>query len=292
MTQDRREKLRLKVEGLREVSTIPTILKKVLEVVEDEGSSAGDLEEVIEHDQSLASRILCMANAAFYGQSRQVDTITRAIYVLGFDMVKCITISITIFDTINCVDEDIVKRLWCHSFEVALLSKLIGEKTGSPRADSAFTAGLLHDIGRAILFQLFGKGYLDHCIRVDADKLLDVEDDIMGAPHPLVGAWFSERCLMPRECVVSIEYHHTPESSILNRYDSNGAKELTSIVYLGELLASQRRSGFESDSIPSPRHKGILKSIGVNKGLIKDVNQVFDEMSGSVEEFYHLALGR
>jgi len=283
----KRENLRIEVEGLRSASTIPLILKKVLKIVEDERSTPADLEEVIKHDQSIVSRIVGMANAAFYRQSRRVGDISHAILILGFDMVKSIAISVTVFNMLK-VNQGEISRLWSHSFEVAVLARVLAEKTGHVPREMAFLAGLLHDIGRALLFQLFDEQYLRIC-KSGNGNLLERERESFGAPHPEVGAWFTEKYLLPRECIIPIQFHHAPEMCLTNELLSSAY--LVYILYLADYIVSKDKEGFEADGFVSPQHQEIIEVMGLADSWIDHLEDWLGEIEETTRDFYELING-
>ena len=285
---DKREILRIKIEGLREFSTVSAVLNKVIDIVDDESSSVEDLEMVIEHDQALAARIVRMANAAFYGQSRNVDDISRAIMILGSDMVKCIAIAVSVFDTKNRGHLRELNKMWCHSFYVATASGKLAEKTGLVKNETAFFAGLIHDMGRVILYNLFHNEYMNITF-FDMERLLSIEEERFGAPHPLAGAWFAERCLFPEGCVRSTEFHHNPEVYLSNkRYQDC---HLIPIVYLADFLASRKNKGFDADCMVSDFHNEALEGIGMDETGLEDVSAIMDDMEDEMKGFYEIFNG-
>ena len=96
---DEREELRQNVAGMANLSTIPATLQRVLEIVEDENSNTADLVKAIEQDQSLAAKVLAVSNSAFYGYGGRVKSISQAAVILGFNMVRNLAISVSLFDT-------------------------------------------------------------------------------------------------------------------------------------------------------------------------------------------------
>ncbi len=261
------EDLKARVRGLKEVSTIPIIHQKVLQVLENEWATTGDMEEVIEHDQSIASRILGMANAAFYGQSRKVNTISQAIYILGLDMVKAIALSVTVFDLLRFRHMDL-RHLWVHSFKVAMASLLIGEGMGM-KGEPLFVSGLIHDIGRAVMCQILGSEY-EKVWGLKGEDLLKGEEEAFGAPHTTVGGWFVEGYLFPGELVRSVELHHSPEDM--------------PVVCIADSLVSLDDPGGDGISL-TPE---ALERSGIGEEVVEKAGSTLKEMEGDIKEFYGL----
>ncbi len=255
-------------------------------VVEDENSTAVDLEDIIKRDQSIASRIVSVANAPFYGRQRKVESISQAIFLLGFDMVKSLAISVAVFSNIIYKGRYDIRALWNHSFNVAIASSLIAEKTGRAGMDSAFLAGLLHDIGRAILLQIFGDAYFDVSAS-GPEGLLEREEVAFGAPHTLTGAWFADKNKLPESCVKSINFHHEPERCLPDK-PGDKCRALAQIIHIADVLVTTDNKGYEHDCLPSPEYDGILKTTGLKEEDIAEIQKRLDSMKEEVRNFYFL----
>lgn len=280
----KREELLSRIYEIIKISTIPSILKKIMEVAEDSSSSVSELERVIEHDQSIAARVVGISNSVYYGFPRKINSISQAILVLGFEMVKGLAISTAVFDFIDSEKRFHIVSLWRHSFEVAMGSVLLAEKTGYVSRDSAFLAGLLHDIGRPILFQIFGRQYLD-VIGCDVHSLLSVEEETFGAAHPEAGSWFADRCKLPESCVNSIRFHHNPEI-YLSSVKTGKPTCLVPMVYLADLIISEGNDCSGQFTIISPRHSEILRAANVNHEILTEVKETVKRMSAQPDGYF------
>ena len=234
MSESKKEALREKVDRIVKVSTIPAVVSRIISVTEDSGSNVHDLEKVIEHDQAIASRVVGLSNAVYYGFPRKITSISQAVLVLGFDMVKGLAVSTAVFEGFNSFDRVMMTDLWHHSFETATASVLVAERSGIVNKDLAFLAGLLHDIGKPIMCQIFNREYTN-LTADDTSSLIAQEEEAIGAGHAEVGSWFADKCKLPSSCINSIKYHHNPE---LFRSPMNGnpLSVLVPIVYLANLI--------------------------------------------------------
>lgn len=274
------KEMRATVEGILKVYTIPVILKKVLEVVENERSSISDLVEVIQHDQALSSKIVATSNTVFYGFRRNISSIPNAAVILGLNMVRSLAVSVSVF---RCASGDLafLKKLWQHSFETALAASLISERTGLVKKEDAFLAGLIHDLGRAILYQIHGEKYLRLSAEGAEEGLPDREVAAFGASHSQVGAWFVDKYRFPKECVFAIEYHHDPE----NHEENNTAKTLASIVHLADFIAMKGKKEMASEP-PSEKLAGIMKAIYLDEQGVEEIKEKLSGMEDMIKEFY------
>lgn len=275
------EKLRVTVESILKVYTIPVILKKVLEVVANERASVSDLVEVIQHDQALSSKIVATANTAFYGFRRNISSIPGAAMTLGFNMVRSLAVSVSVF---RCASGDLafLRKLWQHSFESALVSSLIAERTGLVKKEDAFLAGLIHDLGRAILYQIHGEKYLKVTKDASEDGLSEKEAAAFGADHSRVGAWFVDKYRFPKECVLAIEHHHEPE-----KCDGvKTARDIASIVHLADLLSLKGKEDATVDDAAEKRLAAIMESVYLDQDGLNEIREKLSEMDEMIKEFY------
>ena len=153
-----------KVGTIKNIPTLPEVMHEVLTTVASDDSSAADLATIISKDQAICSRVLKMANSAFYAQSRNIFNIGDAIVILGFDAIVQLmlaTTALSAFDMKRMVGGFSMRDLWKHSIVTAVIGKMIAERIGN-EADShlAYTAGLLHDIGKLVLAHYFPEDYM------------------------------------------------------------------------------------------------------------------------------------
>jgi len=146
-----------KLESLRQLPTVPFVLSEVLNAVDNVNMSAAALASIIERDQSLAARVLAVANSPFYGFSRKISTIDLAIVVLGLNSIKEIVLSLVIKRFFTNIRRDLfdVNAFWQYSVFCGACSRLLARKLDYRIAGEAFVAGLTHDIGYIILIQYF-----------------------------------------------------------------------------------------------------------------------------------------
>lgn len=246
-TRPSRQEARTLLKKIVDLPTLPAVVQKVIEVVEDERSSATDLARVIMTDESLTARVLRLANSAFYGHHRGVSSVTQAMVVLGFDVVKSLVLGISIFNTLWGKGKKVSaerKKMWLHSVTTASASNVIISATKPEKRETAFVAGLLHDIGKVALLSVYPQEYQDICRSAGNKRcpIQEVEASVLGFDHAEVGGWLSEQWNLPPEIVNAIMYHHRPGASPAD------SRLLTSVVHVGDLLATGTEQG-DSDWI-------------------------------------------
>lgn len=199
-----------------ELSTIRQTVLRILQIVDDPLSCADDLTNVISTDPPLSARLLRLANSAHFGLARRVSSIHDAIICIGFDAVKEVALSQKVCEIFAQDDEGFGYSrfaLWQHSVAVALCARALCRQMGrGPRPETAYAAGLLHDIGILVIDQFLQFDFL--VVLRDAEEenvdLVGVEEMILGFSHADVGMALTQSWQFPKEFSRAIGHHHDP----------------------------------------------------------------------------------
>lgn len=221
---------------IRNLPSIPAVIFEVSKLLADPMTSANDLGRVISRDQGLVAKILTVANSPFYGLPRKVSTIEFAIVILGFDHIKNIVMALSMIEAFkksggpNWNSE----AYWNHTLMTAGASKRIADEIGYPKPGEVFTAGLLHDLGIAVIQRYLSDEFNAICENVGNLQIpfLQAEDQIMGFTHQEVGQFLANRWNLPEPLIDSIANHHQPSKSENN-------KTLSSIVHLADYMTQK-----------------------------------------------------
>jgi putative nucleotidyltransferase with HDIG domain len=225
------------LDGVEELVSLPAACVRINEMVDDPEASADDISQVITQDPALTARLLRMANSPFYGLTSSVETVARAVTVLGMRQVRDLALATTAVRTFEGIPNKLVsmQSFWEHSIYCALAARALAEQCLKNRRDSLFVAGLLHDVGQLILYNR-----LPDLARKALEAVLDgpdelesqeAERELMGFDHTEVGAELIRRWGLPeilRECVA---YHHSPQAA--KQYPKEA-----SIVHVANSIAS------------------------------------------------------
>lgn len=266
-----------KVKGL---PTLPGMIHKVLALVQDEDTSARTLGNLIAYDQAISSRLLKVANSAYYGFMRGIATVQHAIVILGFKEVKSLTLGITVFNTINKTNKEssiIHEELWMHSIGCALAGQIICKKEPGVDAETIFTAALLHDIGKLVLDNYFTQEYgkVLEKVQLNGISMVEAEEEVMGFTHADVGGFLCDRWKFPPMLVSPIRFHHQ-----LEKVDA-GHMQITSVIHLADILCKRAHIGNGGDNKIPPLHSLAKEHLKLEES---DLDTIVEELKQEEEK--------
>ncbi len=197
-----------------QIPTLPVVVNNILQVAGDESTSAKDLADIIIRDQAIANKTLKLANSSYYGFSSKVDSIPRAIAVIGFNEVIGLTIGMSVFSAFNQKASNNtldMRSLWIHAIGCGTAAKEISKRTGSNVTEQIFLAGLLHDMGKVILSVYFPEEYKTVLEEVKQSQtpLFRKEKEMLGLDHALLSGFLMERWNFPDSLLLPTRFHHS-----------------------------------------------------------------------------------
>lgn len=257
-----------------DLPALPWVVKRVMELTEDPDSTARDINEVINLDQSMTAKVLRLANSAFYGFPRRISTVTDATIMLGFQTIRSIVIAASVSKLLSQEVEGyalLPGELWKHSQSAAMAARMTARKIRFPKIEVAYTAALLHDLGKVILNSYMRESYEEVIDKVEKEKIpfSQAEEEIIGFNHALVGSKVAENWNLPPELVEAIAFHHSPE---LAKIDST----LTSIVHVADFICVTMGIGIGADGLLYPLSPQAVNSLGLGE---QDIYQLISQLS-------------
>lgn len=219
-----------KLARLVDLPSLPTLLMDALQHT-TEKQNLSILADKIAQDPATVARILRIANSPFYGMSREIGSLREAIILLGVNRVRDMLISACFLKILPERHKDFdYPSFWHHSLAVADCARQLGMHTGLS-LDIAFTAGLLHDIGRLVIVFVFPDEY-SRLIKEPHPNRLETERLIMGFDHVEIGSKVAQRWNFPFAIQDAIEQHETPPAQ-------GAAISLGLLVYTANLLIKE-----------------------------------------------------
>ena len=268
------ERFQADLDGIEDLPTLPTIFAEVDRLCKDPDIGADELSKVIETDPSITLKLLSLANSAFFGFSRRIKTVHEAISLLGNKTVKNAILNIAVYEATKDLDTSAgldKKALWVHAAGVGSVARFLCKKLSIDR-DEAFTAGIVHDIGKIIFDSLYADFYSDVLKQVAAEdvSIYQAEEEVIGLTHAQIGEKLAEAWNLGPELVSAIGYHHSPDRA-------EGDEEIATLVHIGDVVARRLDVGSGGDSTVPDIDPGALKKLGVSSDQLTEWDQEIQE---------------
>lgn len=254
---------------------LPTAAAQVVALTRNPTTTVKELETVIGQDPALAAGMLRQANSAYYGYARRISSLQEAIVMLGFQVTQGLAMASAVAPMLKTtlIGYEIEQEgLWKHSMLTAMAAKRLCQYRKLPFGDIAFTAGLLHDIGKLVISIYIQEvnTYLMKKVQEANLSYVELEEKVIGYNHATVGGFLAKNWNLPEDLVEGIMYHHTPLSA------PNYAK-LACSIHIANGLASLLGAGGGVDSFFNPIQKEILDQLTLDETdlerLISDIGE-------------------
>jgi len=275
-----RERYQRVIESIDNLPSLPAIVTRLMQVVNSPDTSADDAAKLIEKDPALTSKMLRLANSAFYGIPRSISSVASAVVILGFNTIRSLVLSASVMQMFpgekSGFDKD---RFWKHSIVCAIAAKIMVRHFMSIRMmdpESAFCAGILHDIGKLIFNEFVHDDYME-AFEFSAKKkvpLVQAEKMILGIDHAEIGKILSDKWALPLDLEFSLVYHHEPAAA-------NNITDLVTTVHMADILANRLGMGLIDDGICNDEWN---QARAVLKITDEDYSRIFSTLESSVEK--------
>lgn len=265
---DSQEKLKKVVDRIQSIPTLPDMLSKINRMMLNPRTSAKEVAQLISSDPSITSKVLRVVNSSFYGFPRRITTISHAIVILGFNAIKSIVLSSTIFDVFKKDGKSGFDRMefWKHSIGCGAAARVLGQKAGSASLEEIFIAGLLHDVGRIVLDQFDAEQFAEvvKLVRARDCRMMDAEEEVFGVSHADVGAWLFEKWSLSPGLVETTRCHHNP--ALAHDHAKSAA-----IVHFADILVRAVRFGSGGDLKIPALSDAAWKLLGLDPAQFDDI---------------------
>ncbi len=259
------EETRGKLARVQNLSAVPYVVEKVLNITVDSDSSAKDLEKVIESDPKVSAVVLKRANSAFYSSTRKIGRILDAVARIGFREVRALVLGLSVIDLFPRESKTLAfdrVQFWISCLATAVVAQALAEISGDVDPDDAFVAGLLHDMGRIVLDENFPEDFA-RALSISERyhiSLCEAETRVFGIDHQEIGREILERWSFPAHLVSIVAGHESLAAS--RSIKDPVLRKLAEVVWAGAWitrLLGIGRSGDRFVTYPRQEHVYDLK---------------------------------
>lgn len=266
------------VNGSLELASLPEVVMRTIDLINDPNTSAAVIGQVLGEDPALTARLLKIVNSPFYGFPSRIDTVSRAITVIGTLELLDLILATSVVKAFRGVPTELVDMdsFWEHSLYTGLIARVLAGRLRAPNTERYFIAGLLHDIGSLAMYMQIPDSAATILRRARAEiaPLHGIERETLGFDHGEVGAELMQAWHLPDSLVEAIRFHHTPEQSEQHRLE-------TALVHLADVIAcAVHDPASETGRIP-PMEAAAWDLTGLQPDIIESI---IDEADAQFED--------
>lgn len=256
------EQLKSLVSSIGKLPSLPAVYAQLQRKMKEPECSISDIAAIIEQDLAMSTKVLQLVNSSFFGFFKSIDSPARAVHLLGLDTVKALVLSVGIFSELKPTVARFfpAQHLWEHSMAVAAFAKKITESETEvkERIENSFLAGLLHDIGKLVLYSTMPEQYIEATERAQTGELslCEAESQIFNATHGDVGSYLLGLWGLPGTTVEATAFHHRLDHYPNPSFCSTVAVHAADAIYY--MLHPDQRLG-----APPPPNLPYLERAGV-----------------------------
>lgn len=260
------------LDRVKDFPTLPTIFTKVMDMLANPNTNVQDLASLISKDIAMASKILQVVNSPIYALVNRVDTISQAIFYIGFNEVRniCLAVSVVeVFKSVSAGSKFNIVELWKHSIAVGVYSRLLGKSAGITNIDNYFISGIMHDIGKLFFVKFFNTKYLE-IIEESYESSLSLdalEKKHFGINHLVLGELITKKWNLPPTISNTARYHNI---GLKDSFDT-----LIASVHLADIMANILESGNSGNYMISKPNKDIWAKLNLPNNFFVDNKEAF-----------------
>ncbi len=264
---------------------LPTVVAQLLKLLQDDNTTALQVEELLKQDPTLAARILRLVNSAFFALRNKISSIPHAVVLLGYKTIKNLVLAASVYKLVNGAFPGYGYKeagLWHHSVMTANWSEKLAKLLGWPTEEvqEIFVVGLLHDIGKIVMSTYVGEHVKDmiSCLLETKGDLVCAEQNLIGVDHAEIGARIAEKWNFPDNLSHIINKHHEQETG-------NGHYKETALIQLVDYMINKKHIGmYDNFPIDHPLPSHCLDILGIYGETFTAIQDQIDENTDKLLE--------
>ena len=282
-------KVKVVISNIRNLPTPPIVFHQIQKVINDPNVSAEQIATILSEDPAMSAKVLRLTNSAFYGLSREIESVKHAVVIIGLEAIKNLVLSASVLDMFKgkSLDSDFQEKFWRHSLATAFGCRLVAKKYRSNAhvdPDAAFSAGLLHDIGKMVISCFLDKQNEEFIAARSADKTkldFEIETDLFDFTHADIGGFLGEQWKIPEKIREAIIYHHNPP-------EVTSETAFVSVVYFANWLSKKTFYDLDEQFKAGKMRSDVLEFLGVQESEFEELSDLLREEYAHSETFMQL----
>lgn len=263
------------------LTTLPAIYTRINEAIMRPHSSSSDIADLISKDTSLAARLLKLVDSSFYGYPSRIGSLSRAVSIVGTNQLSMLAFGIDVAGAFKNIPSTYINMdsFWRHSIACGIIARLIAATKNIQNTERLFVAGMLHDIGRLVVYH-----YMPQCsveilerARDTCSLLCRVEKEYLGGDHAEIGGMLLQIWKLPQSLENAVRYHNMPRES------QNGLEP--AIVHIADVTAKAIGVGSSGDYFVPQLDGGAWKQVGLS---VNGLEPIVDQTDHQLEETFRL----
>lgn len=264
-----------------QLASLPDIFVRINEVLNNPRSSVAHVADAIGKDQSLSAKLLKLVNSPFYGFASRIETLTRAVTIIGSRQLTMLALGISVISHFKDIPQTLLdmRAFWSHSIACGIVAKLLASHLAPAAEERCFVAGLLHDIGRLVIFKNapeVGRVIVASAWQANLD-MLEAEQVLLGFDHARVGGLLTLGWRLPPVLERAVRHHHAPSRGEEGRE--------AALVNAADAIAHALLYGSGGAALVPPVDVQAWQGLGLTKGMLP---QVALQVERQVEEVFKL----
>lgn len=252
--------------------SLPQVVVELQEHINSESSSAEDMGEVISRDVGLAAALLRMVNSAFFAFPSQIETISRAVTVVGTKQLTTLALGASVmgmFKKTDILDMD-MERFWRHSIACGIIARAIAQRLKLEEPERYFVAGLLHDLGRPAMFAAHPDRAQAALALAHSGLLTPSEQTAFGFDHARFGSMLLRKWNFPFFIVMGVLHHHNPEKALEHPQ--------AAIIHVADVMAQTLGHGATAHFHIPPLDNAVYDSLPLTTDMLTTITEELDEI--------------
>ncbi len=276
ITAEQKSEFRKALREVKNLPTLPGIVAKLSRMADDPDTTTEQMGKVISKDHILAAKLLKLVNSAFYGFPQKISSLASAIILLGFNVIKSLIISASIFELMESSDVE----LWEHSLATAVAASVLAKRFDIDDPEEVSTAGLIHDIGKVAIKMELPEQHAQIIALVEEKQISTIEAErlVIGIDHAEVGGWLAKSWFLPKKLVEPIACHHSPKSA-------KDEQMASAILHFSNVLIRGLGYGHGADIWVPPLSKQAWDMLGLTPESLDEILDEVEEKLWDVKGF-------